>query len=149
MLLAAAWIPLAFSQTRSAFEVATVKPATPVDQAQEIASVQAGQTPRRGPHYAPGRAEYTDMRLKDLIVIAYSVKSDQIVGPDWLATERFDVVAKLPQGTSRNDAPAMLRASARTVSGLTLHHADAQRSVLILVVAKGGPKLISFGSAPL
>jgi uncharacterized protein (TIGR03435 family) len=141
----AVWIPRAFAQTRPAFEVATVKPAIPVDQAQEMA---AGQVSRQGPHYAAGRAEYIDMRLKDLILIAWSVKSDQIVGPAWLATQRFDIVAKLPDGTSGSDAPAMLRTLLEDRFGLILHHAGAQRSVLGLVVGKEGPKLTASSGVP-
>ena len=30
---------------------------------------------------------------------AYHVKPDQISGPDWLATERYDIAAKVPPGT--------------------------------------------------
>jgi uncharacterized protein (TIGR03435 family) len=136
------------AQTRPAFEVATIKPAAPTDQAKETAAVQSGQAPRRGPHYSPGRAEFTDMRLKDLIAIAYNVKGDQVVGPDWLATERFDVVAKLPDGAVKADAVVMLQTLLEERFQLAVRHTIAQRTVLGLMVEKGGLKLHASTGVP-
>src|SRR5271157_1616075 len=88
-----------------AFEVATVKPSPPLDMAKLRTEIQAGRMPRLGPHVSASQAEYIYMPLKELIATAYKVKAYQITGPDWLATERFDVVAKMPDGASKDDAP--------------------------------------------
>ena len=40
----------------------------------------------------------TYLSLKDYIRIAYQVKDFQVTGPDWMASERFDIHAKLPDG---------------------------------------------------
>jgi len=37
--------------------------------------------------------------------------SVQVTGPDWLTTERFDVSAKLPDGSNADQIPEMLLAS--------------------------------------
>ncbi len=99
-----------------AFEVATVKPSPPLDMAKLAADIRAGKMPRLGPHVSASQAEYTYMPIKELIAIAYKVKAYQITGPPWLATERFDIVAKMPDGASKDDAPKMLAGVAgRTV----------------------------------
>jgi uncharacterized protein (TIGR03435 family) len=81
------------------------------------------------------------MSLKDLIAIAYKVKAYQITGPAWLATERFDIVAKMPEGASKDDAPIMLQALLQERFKLTAHRDTQERPVLALVVGKDGPKL--------
>jgi len=42
--------------------------------------------------------------------VAYRIKDYQVSGPDWLAGARFDIVAKLPEGATRDQAPEMLQA---------------------------------------
>jgi hypothetical protein len=42
-----------------------------------------------------------------LIMIAYGVKYVQVIGPDWLATARFEIGAKLPEGTTKAQLAAM------------------------------------------
>jgi uncharacterized protein (TIGR03435 family) len=79
--------------------------------------------------------------LKDLIAIAYAVKAFQITGPAWLATERFDIVAKMPDGASKDDAPKMLQALLAERFKLAAHRDTQEHPVLALVVGKDGPKL--------
>ena len=44
-----------------------------------------------------GRAEIRGATLLDLISDAYSVDSKMVVGgPNWLNTDRFDIIAKAP-----------------------------------------------------
>jgi len=124
-----------------AFEVATVKPSPPLDMAKLREQVQAGRMPRFGPHADAAQAEYIYMSLRDLIANAYSVKAYQITGPAWLATERFDIVAKIPEGASKDDAPKMLQALLEERFKLAAHRDTQERPILALVVAKDGPKL--------
>lgn len=130
-----------FAQTGPTFEVSTVKPAAPLDMAKMAAAIQSGQMPKIGPHVDAARAEYTYVTLKELIAIAYEVKAYQITGPDWLASQRFDIVAKLPEGASKDDVPKMLQALLRDRFKLTVHRDSAEHPVLALVVGKGGPKM--------
>jgi len=123
------------------FDVATVKPSPPPDMAMIQAEMQAGRMPKFGPHIGASQAEYNLMSLKDLIAMAYKVKAFQITGPDWLATERFDILAKMPDGASKDDAPAMLQALLEDRFKLTVHRDTQEHPVLGLVMGKGGPKL--------
>jgi len=112
------------------------------------AAAQAGQMPKMGPHIDGARAEYTFMSLKDLITVAYKVKPFQITGPDWLAGQRFDIVAKLPDGASKDDSPKMLQALLAERFKLEVHRDSSEHPVLALVVGKGGPKLKESPEAP-
>ncbi|MGA3328393.1 MAG: TIGR03435 family protein [Terriglobia bacterium] len=133
-----------FAQTAPSnlsFEVATVKPSPPLDMAKLREQVQAGKMPRLGPHVSASQAEYIYMPLKDLIANAYQMKTYQINGPAWLATERFDIVAKMPDGASKDDAPKMLEALLEERFKLAAHRDNQEQPVLALVVGKDGPKL--------
>lgn len=136
------------AQTKPAFEVASIRPAAPLDMTKLAAAVQAGQMPRLGPRVVGTRAEYIYMALRDLIVLAYNVKPYQITGPDWLTSQRFDIVAKLPDGASKDDAPKMLQALLEERFKLALHRESKEHPVLALVVGKGGPKMKESVEAP-
>jgi uncharacterized protein (TIGR03435 family) len=129
------------ASTKPAFEVATVKPSPPLDMNKMREQVQAGRMPRFGPHIDGAQATYTYMPLKELIANAYQVKAYQIAGPSWLATERFDIMAKLPDGATKDDAPGMLKALLEERFKLGAHRDTQEQPVLALVVAKDGPKL--------
>ena len=131
----------ALAQTAPTFEVATIKPAAPLDRMKMAAAIQSGQMPKIGPHVDKSRAEYTYMALKDLISLAYKVKPYQITGPDWIASQRFDIVAKMPAGASKDDAPKMLQALLEDRFKLAVHRDTQEHPVLALVVGKKGPKM--------
>jgi uncharacterized protein (TIGR03435 family) len=138
---------VASAQTKPTFEVASVKP-TALDMAKLIAAVQSGEIPRMGPRVDGARAEYVYMAIKDLIALAYKVKPYQIKGPDWMASQRFDIFAKLPDGASKDDAPQMLQALLEDRFKLALHRESKEGPVLALVVGKGGPKMKESPEAP-
>jgi uncharacterized protein (TIGR03435 family) len=138
----------AFAQTKPAFEVATIKPAAPLDQAKMIAAMQAGGKMPVGANIGTSQAEYIYMDLKSLIARAYTVKPYQITGPDWLQTTRFDIIAKMPAGASKADEPKMLQSLLEDRFKLTTHSTKAEHPVLGLVVGKGGPKMKASTETP-
>jgi uncharacterized protein (TIGR03435 family) len=148
VLLCLAWAAaVAPAQTKPTFEVASVKP-TALDMAKLMAGMQNGEMPRIGPRVDGARAEYIFLALKDLISLAYKVKPYQITGPDWIASQRFDIIAKLPDGASTNDVPMMLQALLEDRFKLALHRESKEGPVLALVVGKGGPKMKESAEAP-
>jgi uncharacterized protein (TIGR03435 family) len=138
----------AFAQTKPAFEVATIKPAPPMDQAKVLAAMQASGKMPFGATIDSNRAEYLYLDLKSLLTYAYGVKPYQITGPDWMSAERFDVVAKMPEGSKKGDAPKMLQTLLEERFKLTVHRASAEHPVLALVAGKGGPKLKASAGTP-
>jgi uncharacterized protein (TIGR03435 family) len=81
-----------------AFEVVSVKP-------NKGGSLSSGL-----PFLPNGGFNGTNVALKSVIAIAYEVRAFQVEGgPDWLNSERFDIVARAPEGTPDGQRPAMLR----------------------------------------
>jgi len=138
----------AFAQTKPAFEVATIKPSPPMDPAKMVAAMQAGGKMPIGASIDSHRAEYMYLDLKTLLTYAYGVKPYQITGPDWMSTTRFDIVAKMPEGSTKDDAPKMLQTLLEDRFKLTTHRTSAEHPVLALVVGKGGPKLKASAEKP-
>jgi uncharacterized protein (TIGR03435 family) len=131
----------AFAQTKPSFEVATIKPAQPMDQAKIIAAMQSGGKMPMGATIDSRRAEYLYLDLKTLMTYAYGVKPYQITGPDWMSTTRFDIIAKMPDGSTKEDAPKMLQSLLEERFKLSAHRASTEHPVLALVAGKGASKL--------
>ena len=53
----------------------------------------------------------------------------------------YDIVARLPNGDSKDEIPAMLQSLLQDRFKLAVHRETKNQPVLALVVAKGGPKL--------
>ena len=124
------------SEPGPAFEVASVKPAAPLD----ASKIMSGQM-HVGMRMDAARVDIGSMSLADLIRVAYRVKPYQVSGPDWMTSERFDVLAKLPEGASREQVPEMLQALLAERFKLTVHRESKEHAVYALVVGKNGPKL--------
>jgi uncharacterized protein (TIGR03435 family) len=125
----------ALGQTAT-FEVASIKPAAPLSPGQFM----SGQA-HVGIRIDAARVDIGSMSLADLIRVAYRVKAYQVSGPDWMSSERFDVLAKLPEGASREQVPEMLQALLAARFKLTVHRESKEHAVYALVVGKNGPKL--------
>jgi len=121
---------------RLTFEVASIKPAAPQAVGRFQGSVDGGPgTPD------PGRIRFTDMPLRVLIMRAYGVQSFQVSGPSWMDSQRFDIVAKVPDGATKDDAQIMLQNLLADRFKLKLHKGSKEAPIYELVVAKGGIKI--------
>jgi uncharacterized protein (TIGR03435 family) len=132
-------------QSKLAFDVATIKPAAPLDM-QRIA--QTGQMPKIGPQIGATRASYYYMSLTELIAMAWTVRPYQISGPDWLGKERFDIEATMPEGSKKDDASSMLQSLLEERFKLAVHRAQEERKVLALEVGHSGPKMKESATPP-
>jgi uncharacterized protein (TIGR03435 family) len=122
------------------FEAATVKPATPpVPDAQGRIMMMG---PSGGPGTKdPGRIRYPYLTLKNLLTIAYDVKTFQVSGPAFLDTDRFDVVATMAPDTTKEQFRLMLQNLLAERFKLTIHRESKELPMYSLVVGKGGPKM--------
>src|SRR5271165_4935802 len=128
---------LGFSQAKPEFEVASVKPSAPPSGNGPVAIGSRG-----GPGTPdPGRVTFIRLGLKGLLTSAYRVQPYQVIGPDWLDTERFDITATIPQGATKDDADVMLQNLLAERFHLTLHHGIRELPLYELTVGKGGPKM--------
>ncbi|MEO5923996.1 MAG: TIGR03435 family protein [Bryobacteraceae bacterium] len=118
--------PLVFGQTskRMSFEVASIRQAAPNQG-------NGAQTPA-ATQLDPSQVRLTYLNMQDFIVRAYGVKAYQIVGPDWLRTERYDISATLPQGATIADVPAMLQSLLEERFGLKVHKSQKEFEVFLL-----------------
>ncbi len=120
------------------FEVASVKPSAPIP---PNGGVYFGPA-RGGPGTSdPGLITWSYARLKDLLMTAYNVKAYQLYGPDWLSTERYDVVASVPPGATREQVGVMWQKLLAERFGVALHHESKEFQVEELVIDKDGAKL--------
>lgn len=125
------------------FEVASVKPAPPGSGGRG-----GGVGIRGGPGTAdPGQITYTHILLKKILMDAYGMKDYQISGPDWLVTERYDIIAKIPEGTTKDQSNFMLRSLLKERFNLMYHSESRDLAVYELVVAKNGWKLNAAAAA--
>ena len=77
---------------------------------------------------------------------AFGIPATRLVGPvwmgdsasDWSGGPKFDILAKLPEGASRDQVPAMLQNLLATRFKLTTHREYREQPVYALVGAKGG-----------
>lgn len=128
-LLAAA---AAFGQTpRPEFEVASIHAVDQNNQAQVNVGV----------HIDGAQVNITYFSLKDYIRVAYKLKDYQINGPDWLASEHYDISAKLPSGATREQVADMLKSLLEDRFKIKSHMDSKEFPVYALVPAKGGVKL--------
>jgi uncharacterized protein (TIGR03435 family) len=115
-----------FAQTpakpKPAFEVVTIKPVGPF----QI---------RPGIRISGNRFDCA-MSLEGLITTAYQIKTDQMVGPDWLNSQRFAINATIPEGSSKDQVPGMLQALLEDRFKLKAHLEKKDQPVYALVVAK-------------
>jgi uncharacterized protein (TIGR03435 family) len=89
----------------------------------------------------PGGIAYTSVSLIDCLQAAYGVKRYQIAGPDWLASERYDINAQTG-GTASNDRiRTMLQTLIAERFKLSLHREKKELPVFAILVGKNGPRL--------
>jgi uncharacterized protein (TIGR03435 family) len=89
----------------------------------------------------PGMVDYKNVSLRSVIATAYEMKEYQISGPDWLDTERFDIVAKTPPNTPKGQIPLMLQNLLAERFKLIAHREQKVMPVYAMVVGKNGFKL--------
>jgi uncharacterized protein (TIGR03435 family) len=87
------------------------------------------------------RVDIAFMALDELIVRAYRLKAHQLLGPDWMRDQKFDILANIPTGASPAQVPEMLQALLADRFKLTAHRETRDQPVYALLVDKSGSKL--------
>jgi uncharacterized protein (TIGR03435 family) len=131
LTLLVAQVPAQTTSKALAFEVVSVRP-LPAPPAGGVKAVGVGL------RVINGRATMDAVPLRMIIETAFGVKRYQLIGPEWLDNERFDVIAKVPEGATREQAPAMLETMLKERFHLVAHRETRALPVYDLVVAKPG-----------
>jgi bla regulator protein blaR1 len=119
------------STPRPEFEVASIKPNT------------AGNNLIMIPPPVGGRFRATNVRLQNLIGIAYNVKPSEISGgPSWMSSEGFDIEAKAADSNAGiEQIRPMMQSLLADRFKLAAHKETKEVPVYALTAAKNGPKL--------
>ena len=115
----------------------------------ELADVHVSPTARTfaqnfGGVLRGGRYVNRDATMLNLIGTAYGVSGDNIAGgPGWISSDLFDVVARVPDGTTPATANIMLQNLLAERFNLVIHNGTRPVPRYVLTVGKGGSKLKS------
>jgi uncharacterized protein (TIGR03435 family) len=119
--------------TRLEFEAASVK----VSQSQNPRGRMRG-----GPGTEdPGQITFTNVTLFNVILRAYDVKLFQLSAPDWLSQQKYDIAAKVPPATTKEQGNRMLQTLLADRFHLSLHHESRELQGFELTAGRSGPKL--------
>src|SRR5579871_2352366 len=138
-ILCAALLPIScLAQTNAGpprFEVAAIHPIDPVDAG---ASSGCPSTPRL--------LRCTNVTLKRCITGAYRVGPDQVLGgPDWIATDRFQITGRSEQPADDLGMMAMLQTLLADRFKLVLHREPRRREAMVLEIGDKRPNLQTAG----
>jgi len=133
------FLTAAFVQnTRPAFEVASIRPSS---NAPRQAVAAAGST-------SGTQFRIAGLTIRDYISMGYSVKLNQISGPDWITTDRFDIAATLPEGSRPDQVPSMMKTLLEDRFELKTHREKKEFPVYALRVSSGGLKMTEVPADP-
>jgi len=122
----------AFGQTKKEFEVASVRAVTDLQNQDQVTA---------GVRIDGSQVHITSFSLKDDVGIAHQLSVTQVVGPDWMGTQRFNISATLPDGAKQADVPEMLRNLLSERFGMKAHREKKDFPVYALEVAATGLKI--------
>jgi len=117
-------------------EAASVKTAQSDSAAARIQGMRGG--PGSGD---PGLFRCTNCTLRPLLLRAYDLRPYDLVGPPSIDGDQYDIAAKIPPGTTKEDFNLMLQDLLVKRFGLATHKETRIMPIYELVVAKGGSKL--------
>jgi uncharacterized protein (TIGR03435 family) len=124
---------------QTAFEAVSVKPAG------SNSFVSVGPSPPMTIHQESFR--YSGYRvtciqpLRSILREAFALRDLQIEGPDWMASQLFQIDAVMPEGSTKEDARPMLQKMLADRFALQFHREQKDVPVYALVAAKGSSKL--------
>jgi uncharacterized protein (TIGR03435 family) len=136
LALAALSTALAVLAQGPQFEVASVRPST----------ADTRRVLNQGLHLDGAQARINALLFRDHLALAYNVRIYQIAGPDWIATDRFDINARLPAQAKEDQIPGMLQALLAERFGLKVHR--EKRPFQVFALARGTKPLLLVPAAP-
>jgi uncharacterized protein (TIGR03435 family) len=117
----------------------------PADARFEVASIKRVAPDPNGTRSSmnldPSRLVCTNVSLRKLIVNSYSVRDFQVIGPDWLNSQPYNIEATLPPGASGEQVLVMIRNLLADRFHLEFHRESRELPVYALLAGKNGPKL--------
>jgi len=106
----------------------------------EVASVKRVEFGAVESSLNPGILTLKSLPLTVALSQAFKLPMDQIKGPAWLDQDCFDIIARMPEGSTKDQMPAMLQALLADRFKLVEHTESHPREGYAMVVDKSGPK---------
>ena len=111
------------------FDVASVKPGDPASHAQIVRP-------------SPGRYDAENLTLLSLILGAYQLNQNQLIGgPNWMTSSGWDIEARFPVAVTDELKRQMMQTLLAERFGLVVHRETRTMQTYRLSVAKSGSKL--------
>ena len=124
---------------------ALVQAQAPAPVKYEVASIKSSPPEARGGsgRPEPGGRRYRglNLTLKLYIASAYRLKPDQIGGPGWVDSDRFDIEAQAEKPSTLEEHHQMLRSLLADRFHLRFHFDTKEMPIYALTVDSGGAKL--------
>jgi uncharacterized protein (TIGR03435 family) len=121
-----------YAQEKLEFEVASIKP---------FSIGQPDGAVTLGARIDGAQVRMLGLTMRDLLGSAYRTKVYLINGPDWIATERYDINAKVPAGVSPDRLPDMLQSLLSERFGVKVHREKKEVPAYVLLIGKPPLKL--------
>lgn len=125
----------AFAQEpKPSFEVVSIRPGDSSPRA--LVTVQGGPgTPD------PERVAFSNITLQQAVSLAYGMRPNHVFGPKWIAEVKYDISAKIPPGTTKEQYNRMLQDLFQQRFHMQAHLETKDFKAYNLVEAKSGLKL--------
>jgi uncharacterized protein (TIGR03435 family) len=118
-----------FAQSpRIEFEVASIRPSSPA-------------TSTGGVRIDRAQIHYARFPFREFVARAYRVRVSQVLGPEWMSSERLDIDAKLPEGAMQEQIPEMLQALLADRFALKQHREQKEMPMYSLTLGKSPLRL--------
>jgi uncharacterized protein (TIGR03435 family) len=125
----------ATQRPRVAFEVAAIRPTLP--------SSSSGGVRMDG-----AQLHMAGFPFREYVARAYRIRVSHVIGPDWMASDRFDVDAKLPEGVGTDRVAEMLQALLSDRFALKQHREQREMDAYALIRSDGALKLTESPADP-
>jgi uncharacterized protein (TIGR03435 family) len=142
-LLTLAFAAAAFAQTPAAFDAASIRPSAPAPQTREVMKRIFG---RETIQTSPDGITMRNASLKNMTRWAYHVTEYQVIGPNWIDNERYDITAKSGKKVSEAELRQMMQTLLADRFKMISHQETKEMKAFVLQVANTGTKLKESGS---
>lgn len=112
------------------FEAASIRLAAPTEERIDI-----------GMHIDGSLVRFNYLSVLACMRIAYEMKPYQFIAPEWMLTDHFNIVAKIPAGTGEDQVRVMLQNLLLDRFRMTVHREKRDFPVYAMMIGKGGLKL--------
>jgi uncharacterized protein (TIGR03435 family) len=89
----------------------------------------------------PGNVVMRDVLLTSCMEWAWGIQENQIAGPEWIQSDRYDIVARAERPVAVNELKLMMRALLKERFALEFHQEQKELTAYEMTVSKSGSKM--------